>query len=403
MTLPYDVSLRLLATFPCGLRRFDWRRRRLSDTPRGGPAGDAAGENAAAEEGTFKRRITVETTTAEAGHLACRVQSRHGLSVGTNDAAVEIGLQAAERFPRQDMQPNRNQRSGGRIEELVRTHRPRQFVAEIAPRGADGGDLHILAICVIELAIARGDFALDGRGIEQWRAAGKRIHALDQPRQIRLDDEILALVHECLDRPRNARPGAGDDLAPALAGEIGVLLGARQREFLLDDLSRQDEPGIVVSGLADIFECRERIEPGIKRDRQTLAARVEPERGRPGNDANGVVAPDRIPVLDPFDIVPHPVAVDDGSAGGLADRQHAAVNIVGYPGDHPLRRRPKALRPISAHQVVIAADAARGDDDSLGFEFERRDDVARAFPATLDVARSKNVASYPVDRAARFH
>jgi hypothetical protein len=116
-----------------------------------------------------------------------------------------------------------------------------------------------------------------------------------------------------------------------------------------------------------------------------------------------VVAPDRIPVLDPFDIVPHPVAVDDSSAGGLADRQHTAVDIVRHAGDHPLRRRPKALRPISPHQVVIAADAARGDDDGLGFEFERPDDVARAFPATLDVARSKNFAPYPVDRAARFH
>src|SRR5271163_1302681 len=120
MTLPYYVSLRLLATFPCGPRRFDRWRLGLPDTSRRGPAGDAASKNETAEEGTFKRCITVETTTAEAGHLACRVQSRHGLSVGTNDAAVEIGLQAAERFPRQDMQPNRNQRSGGRIEELVR-------------------------------------------------------------------------------------------------------------------------------------------------------------------------------------------------------------------------------------------------------------------------------------------
>src|SRR6202043_4292936 len=106
----------------------------------------------------------------------------------------------------------------------------------------------------------RNDLALDARKIEQRLTADERIHAFDQRRQIALDDEILAFVHERFDRVRNSLAHALDHEPPAI--ELRILFRAREGEFLLDDLSRQDEPRIIVASLHDVFERRERIEAG---------------------------------------------------------------------------------------------------------------------------------------------
>ena len=61
---------------------------------------------------------------------------------------------------------------------------------------------------------------------------------------------------------------------------------------------------------------------------------------------------------------------------------------------------PEALRPALAHEVVVAADAAAGDDDGLGADLEVADDLARAGRAAGDVARREHVAADAVDDAA---
>ena len=89
--------------------------------------------------------------------------------------------------------------------------------------------------------------------------------------------------------------------------------------------------------------------------------------------------------VTPFGIVPHAVGVDDRAAGCLRDRDHAAVDMVRHAGDHGLRRRAEPLRrPVPADQLVIAADAAGGDDDRAGLELEIADDVAARLLAALD-------------------
>ena len=99
--------------------------------------------------------------------------------------------------------------------------------------------------------------------------------------------------------------------------------------------------------------------------------------------------PDRRPVLDALDVVPHPVAVDQPRAGGLGDADHPAIDMFGHAGDHVLRRLAEPLRPVLPHQIVIAADAAGGDDHRLGAQREVADDLARAALAALDRARAR--------------
>ena len=55
-----------------------------------------------------------------------------------------------------------------------------------------------------------------------------------------------------------------------------------------------------------------------------------------------MVGPDRVPVVDALDVVPHPVAVDDVAAGLLGDLEHPPVDVRGHAGDDRLRRACRA-------------------------------------------------------------
>ena len=55
---------------------------RASGLPHCVAAGDAAGEQAAAQERALQSAVAVHAAAAEAGHLARRVQAGHGLTAG---------------------------------------------------------------------------------------------------------------------------------------------------------------------------------------------------------------------------------------------------------------------------------------------------------------------------------
>src|SRR5262245_54122286 len=114
-----------------------------------------------------------------------------------------------------------------------------------------------------------------------------------------------------------------------------------------------------------------------------------------------MVAPDRVPVLDAFDVVPHPVTVDDRAAGGLGDRQHAAVNMVGNACDQVFRRHAEVLRPVLPHQLMIGSDSSGGDYDGLSVQLERAHDIPRALAPARGVARRENVATNAIDCLSR--
>ena len=77
----------------------------------------------------------------------------------------------------------------------------------------------------------------------------------------------------------------------------------------------------------------------------------------------------------------------------LRDRHHAAVDMMWHAGEHFLRRRTEAFdRPDLAHEIMIAADAARRDDHRAGLYLELPDDGAARLLATADGGRLEDFA-----------
>src|SRR6202165_3963479 len=95
--------------------------------------------------------------------------------------------------------------------------------------------------------------------------------------------------------------------------------------------------------------------------------------------------------------MPHPVAVDQPRAGGLGDADTPAVDMFRHPGDVAFRRFPQALRPVLPDQIVIAAEAAGGDDHGLRAQREVAGDFARTALAALDIIRLEDGAADAID------
>ena len=114
-----------------------------------------------------------------------------------------------------------------------------------------------------------------------------------------------------------------------------------------------------------------------------------------------MAAPDRRVILDAFRVMPHAVGVDDAARRRLDDIEHQPVDVLRHAGDHVARRLAQPLRPIAPHQLVIAADAAGGDDDRLRAQRERAGKPARTCGAALGVARLQHIALHAIDRRRR--
>ena len=124
-------------------------------------AGGAPAEDAAAEERALQRAVAVHAAAAEAGDLAGGVQAGQRLAGVGQDAALQVGLQAAERLAREDVQLDGDQRAGVGVEQAVGRGDAGDAVGEVGARAADRGDLHVLGVRVVHLAVAGDDLALD--------------------------------------------------------------------------------------------------------------------------------------------------------------------------------------------------------------------------------------------------
>ncbi|CAI7653774.1 unnamed protein product, partial [Penicillium discolor] len=148
------------------------------------------------------------------------------------------------------------------------------------------------------------------------------------------------------------------------------------RELLLHDLPRGHEPGVVVARPPQVLERAEGVEARVERNGEPVSGRVEPQRRGPGQYADAVLRPHRVPVRDAFHVVPHPVAVDEAGSGGGAHALHRAVDIGGHAGEHVRRGSAETRGPGRADEVMVPADAPGGHDRRRRVDLERADHVS---------------------------
>ena len=139
--------------------------------------------------------------------------------------------------------------------------------------------------------------------------------------------------------------------------------------------------------------------PGSRGAGSRATGSVEPHRARAGQDADRMARPDRVPVRHPFDVMPHPVAVDDRPTSGLGDADHPAVDMCRHAGDEGLPGRLRVALASWRARVVVPADATGGNDDGLRTEFELADDVAVGGDSAGRVVGSQHRAAHTGHRA----
>jgi hypothetical protein len=111
--------------------------------------------------------------------------------------------------------------AGRRAQEPVRRGDARDAVGEVTASAVDGGDLEVLGVGVVHLAIAGDHLALHGtRG--QQRRVGQPVHAGHERAEVALDDEIRAVALE-----PSTGPGAPE--ATRVFSSSGTLAGASAR------------------------------------------------------------------------------------------------------------------------------------------------------------------------------
>ena len=112
-----------------------------------------------------------------------------------------------------------------------------------------------------------------------------------------------------------------------------------------------------------------------------------------------MIWPDRSVIPQPLHIVPHAIAVDEAGARRFGDHHHPTIHMGRHASQHVLGRRTEPLWPMRAHQVMVAANAPRGDDHRLCSQLKFADNQARGSPSACLLTGLQNGTLYPIDDA----
>lgn len=147
-----------------------------------------------------------------------------------------------------------------RVQQAVRRGDAAPLVGPVVAPVVDEHGLRVLGIRVIELAIAGLDDFPDLVVVEGWATTllGELVHPVDEVRQVVLDYKVGAVFLEILhgDGPLGTQDALRQELPVALVPEVGVLFRAGEGKLPGDDGLVEDEPGVVVSRAAYVFERR---------------------------------------------------------------------------------------------------------------------------------------------------
>src|SRR5215472_14359384 len=110
------------------------------------PARDPAGEYTTAQERSLERSFAVDSAAAEARGFTHSVETGHRLAITRpQHAALQVGLDSSQAFPRQDELTDRDQRPGFRIEDPLEIASP-DPVPAIGAEIRDASQLIVIVI-----------------------------------------------------------------------------------------------------------------------------------------------------------------------------------------------------------------------------------------------------------------
>ena len=216
----------------------------------------------------------------------------------------------------------RDQRAGRRVEDAVRGGDAAEPVADVAAGVADALDLGVLAVRVGDLQVAGLDLAAQAVRVEQRLLRSARSSSRPAAPASSAITKSAPWSQERL-APGPGRPCRAAGRAGTALRSLAVMSGfcsepdsANSFSMILRVRTNQEWSYPAMSSV--VRRCSQRAEgvvAGQARVGQPAAERVEPHRGRAGQDADAVAGPDRVPVLDALGVVPHAVAVDQAGAG----------------------------------------------------------------------------------------
>src|SRR3989440_5814908 len=314
-------------------------------------------EQAPPKKSPLQRPIPVHTPTTKTRHLTSSIETRNRLIIRLQHTTSKVGLHSSQRLARENRESYSNQGTRGRIEQLVRLRHANEPVSQERARPSDCYHLSVLTESIPYLAVARHNLLLQLGRINQCLSS-QFIHGANQAREGAFPNKVHTLPLEGLNGARRTREDPAERLENAPARQIRVLFGARQGKLAFNDALVEQEPRIVIPGRGDVLECPERIKAREKWDRQAMPSRIQPQRCWSTQNTNSMAAPDRRVIGKTIWIMPHPSGIDEVSPARRHDFKHASVNIVVHPRNQPPGRRPPALRPAAAHQVMVAANAS---------------------------------------------
>src|SRR5579884_780053 len=112
--------------------------------------------------------------------------------------------------------------------------------------------------------------------------------------------------------------------------------------------------------------------------------------------------PDRGVVVYAFGIMPHAIRIDQVSSALSKNFQHAPINVVGHARNEMFGSRPQSLRPVFAHQLMIAANPSRRDNHRLRPQRECSYNCPRTRHATSDSTCFQYLSLDPIYHATAF-
>src|SRR5579864_5237140 len=212
------------------------------------PPGQASRENAAAEKCAFEGACAVNASAAESSRFAGSVESRNRLTIRcTEDAALQVSLDAAQALAGEDELPNRDQRTGFRVEDRLE-FRGAYAIAPIAAEVREAAELVVVEVrrAAGDHVIPRFDRGFHFRAVDLEAVEAVGIHPVHKlVERVGHHEVVRAIANQAIDQALVAEENAGEQGEALFVPEGGHVIAAGDGQFADSDLPIHDLPRIL--------------------------------------------------------------------------------------------------------------------------------------------------------------